>query len=907
MSATAVRLPDDATRERVDFSFYQSGVAELLAGLLAEVIRAHEPRLAGLLDDPSRVADEADPELLIKALQAIGIHFQLARIAEENTEMRRRRAAESSGGPDQVIGSFSHALGAAAALGVPAETVVGALGSFEVSPTLTAHPTEAKRVTVLECHRRIYRKLVDLEGPRWTPRERRRLIEELRNEIDILWMTGELRLDRPTLRDEVAWGLHFFNETLFEAATVAYDQLADALSRHYPEAAVTPPTFLRFASWIGGDRDGNPNVTASVTRWTLAMHRRNAIMRYRAQIGRLIRMLSISDRAQPVPETLRRRVAVALDLSGRGSTLASRNPHELFRQHLAAIDARLAAAVGEGDSHALPYQSPVELADDLRAIETALRAMQAAGIAAAEIRPLIWEVETFGLRTASLDLRQNTSVINRSVQELMAVTGTACAGPGTPEWSARLRADLEGGARLELDEAQLSEETWETMALFRLIGERRDDPQAIGAFILSMTTSADDILAVYWLARVCRHADSPAEASLVVTPLFETIDDLRRAGSILDDLLAVPLVRERLARRGDLLEVMLGYSDSNKDGGFLCATWELAKAQRRIVATCERHGITVRFFHGRGGSVSRGGAPTGRAIAAQPPGTVGGRLRVTEQGEVVSLKYGNRGTARHQIELLGASVLAHTLQSPFERCTLDDGRFASVIDELSEASQQAYQALLACPGFLDYFQAASPVEELALLKLGSRPTRRFGARGIADLRAIPWVFAWSQNRHLLTGWYGVGSALDGLAERRGAAGRALLREMFEQSRIFRLVIDEVEKTLYQADMEIAALYAGLVEDEAVRLEVFGRIRAEYELTRRLILEITGEPELARRFPAFRRRIGEMRPLIDRCNFWQVSLLRRHRALPAEGEQRERVRVPLLLSMNCVAAGLGWTG
>lgn len=878
---------------------FDSTIAELLTGLLTEVIRAHEPRLARLFSDPDSVLT-GDPELLIKALQAIGMQFQLERIAEENRQMRRRRAAEISGGPDNVIGSFSHALSEAAAMDIDGAVVVRALAEFQVSPTLTAHPTEAKRVTVLECLRRIYLKLVEMEAARWTPRERDHLIRQIRNEIEILWMTGELRIDRPSLKDEVAWGLHFFNETLFEAADASYQRLAEALVRHYPETRVEPPAFFRFASWIGGDRDGNPNVTAAVTRWTLQAHRRNAITRYRERIARLVRTLSVSDRVHPAPESFRRRVAAALAASGEGEAITGRNPYELFRQVFAAIDLRLQGNLGLAGVQAVPYRDPEELAGDLEAINAALAEMGAGAVARAEIGPLIREVETFGLRTASLDIRQNSSVINRAVRELM---GDGAPEPGSPDWAERLRADLASTARIDPDLAALSEEARETVELFRLIGERRDDRHAVGAFILSMTTSAADLLAVYWLAR--QFSSDTADGGPAITPLFETIDDLRRAGAILEELLAVPLVREGVARRGDRLEVMLGYSDSNKDGGFLTSVWELAKAQKEIVATCARHGVAVRFFHGRGGSVSRGGAPTGRAIAAQPAETVDGQMRVTEQGEVVSGKYSNRGTASYQLELLSASVLAHTLKSPHESRAGDSERFVEVMDRLSEASQAAYRDLLLSEGFLDYFQAASPVEELALLKIGSRPARRFGASGIADLRAIPWVFAWSQNRHLLTGWYGLGTALDRFLWDYGKAGATELGEMYDRSRVFRLVLDEVEKTLFQADLEIAALYAELVPDAALRDRVFARIRAEYALTRERLLQITGEDALAERFPAFRRRISDSRPLIDRCNRWQVGLLARYRA--AENGERNRVRVPLLLSMNCIAAGLGWTG
>ena len=902
----AADLPSRADpSEESEFTVYLNEVAGLLTGLLRSVIRTHEPRLADLLQSPGAV-DGRDPALQVKALQAIGIHFQLMAIAEENTAMRQRRAAEATGGPDSVRGSFAHALADAARAGVGPEAVEAALRRFEVGPTLTAHPTEAKRITVLETHRRIYRGLVDLEATRWTPRERERLIARLRTEIELLWMTGEIRLDRPSLRDEVAWGLHFFNETLYEGAAEAESALSDALHRHYPEVATPAPAFLRFSSWIGGDRDGNPNVTAAVTRWTLNRLRENAIRHYRAELSRLTRVLSLSDRVAPAPEAFKTRVSAALDASGEGERIRARNPRELFRQYCAAIDARLAANLGRMGAEGVPYRRPAELVRDLSVIADGLAEMGLDGFVETEIRPLMRRVETFGLRTAALDIRQNASVINRSVARLMALVAPDLPAPepGTAEWSARLRGDLAGRARPEIDETALDAETAETVALFRLLGERRDDPEALGAVILSMTASADDLLAVYWLQRFVSAEGDPNAQPLPVTPLFETIEDLQNAAVILEDLVQVGAVRSALGRAGRRIEVMLGYSDSNKDGGFLTSTWELIKAQETILATCLRHGLAVRFFHGRGGSVSRGGAPTGRAIAAQPPRTVNGALRVTEQGEVVSSKYSNRGTARYQLELLGSSVLAHTLKSPIEAEAGGDGHGA-VIARLSELSRAAYQALLQAPGFVTYFQAASPVEELALLRIGSRPARRSGLSGLDDLRAIPWVFAWSQNRHLLTGWYGLGAALEAYRAEDGDRAATTLRRMYEESRVFRLVVDEVEKTLFLSDMEIASLYSGLVPDADLRARVFEAVRAEHARTCREILAITGETHVAERFPALRRRIGEVRPLIDRCNLWQVRLLNRHRT--GDEAARAEARVPLLLSMNCIAAGLGWTG
>ena len=900
----------DPAREEPD---YADEIKDLLFGLLRSVIAEREPQVLKLFRDVP-TAPPPERATRIATLQATGIWFQLTRIAEENAMMRSRRQLETAGGPDQVKGSFSNVLADVAALGINPEDVGKALQVFEVGPTITAHPTEAKRVTVLEIHRRIYRKLVDLEAQRWTPREREQLIARLRNDIDLLWMTGELRLERPNLEQEATWGLHFFREPLFDATTQLYELFASALHRHYVEDGLQMRPFLRFSSWIGGDRDGNPNVTSSVTRETLEANRASALARLRERLSALVPLISISGNVVPIPEDFQRKLRELLAQSGNAENLRARNPKEDFRQYLCAIDLRLEATSGK-ENGAEAYSSPDKLADDLKALEQVLIRMKAGSIAVAFIVPLRWEVETFGFRTVSLDIRQNSTVINRVLQEIWRLNcpdSDEIPDPGTPAWSDRLRGGLRAQEASAIDLSLLSDEAAETIALFQLIKEVRTgvDRRAIGAFILSMTTSADDLLAVYLLAKyagLCDGHDGSGSIPLAIVPLFETIEDLRAAPAILSDLLTVPLVRRSLVEASNVQEVMLGYSDSNKDGGFVCSTWELVKAQKKIIATAERLGVQVRFFHGRGGSVSRGGAPTGRAIAAQPSGTVLSRMRTTEQGEVVSAKYANRGTALYQLELLSASVLAHSLKSPHETALQENPEFDEAIDALAGMSQVAYSRLLEEPGFVSYFLQASPVEELALLNIGSRPARRFGAASLADLRAIPWVFAWSQNRHLITGWFGFGSALKSFVEIRGQTGQAQLIEMFEKSRLFRLMIDEVEKTLYQTDIDIAARYAGLVRDGQTRDRIFSMIQREYDTTRTQLAAITGQSTLAARFPAFRSRIGEIRPLIDRTNLLQVELLEEFRSAQETDQVRGSTMVPLLLSMNCIAAGLGWTG
>lgn len=888
----------------------RSDVHELLFRLLVSVVKEREPEIAEILVGRGSL-DSLAQDLRIPALQATGIWFQLIAIASELQAVRTRRETEQMEGPEDVIGSFANVIGEIAAEGYSAEAVQEAMNSLVVGPTMTAHPTEAKRVTVLEIHRRIYRKLTEIGQLRWAPRERDTLICDLRSEIELLWMTGELRLERPTVEREIAWGLHFFREVLFEATPQLYDLVDGALKRHFPDYALTVPSFMRFASWIGGDRDGNPNVTATTTTYALAENRAMAIRLYLTQIRRLVTLLSVSTNVVDMPADFAPALAKALEASGCGEQITRRNVDEPLRQFSSAMLCRLEAMIGK--SSAVPYPNPEVFRADVNCLADALSRLGGKMMAQRLVRPLLQQIESFGFHTVALDIRQNSTVVNRVLAELFAAMDPLSepVSPGSPQWSARIRDAIRKGDRIAFDLTGLSDETRELLDLFDVIREASlEKSGAIGAFILSMTQSADDILAVYLLGQFCGLAtasDGSGTINLKVVPLFETIADLRAAPAILEQLLGLSIVRRSIRDFGNRQEIMLGYSDSNKDGGFLAANWELSKAQKQLTKLGRKHKVRISFFHGRGGSVSRGGAPTGRAIAAQPAGTVDGSMRVTEQGEVVSSKFANRGTGLHQLEILAASVFAHSVKSPNEAELKDIPEFDEALEALTGMSLAAYASLIGEPGFIDYFNQASPVEELALLKIGSRPARRFGARDIADLRAIPWVFAWSQNRHLLTGWYGIGSAIHSFVTVRGDAGRDLLQQMFERSRFFRLIIDEVDKTLYQADMEIGRLYAGLVADSDTGERIFRKIEAEYDLTSTMVRSIVGDTDFAARFPTFKRNFDRLRPEMDSIHALQVKLLQEVRGQAANASASKRPVNALLLSINCISSGLGWTG
>ena len=888
--------------------------AGLLHDCFRDVIRTHQPEIERVLAG-ERLDPLAPPELVARAIQAQGMWFQLLSIAEQNAAMRQRRQSEVARGYDQLRGTFAQVVSAAARGAVAADEMRAVVANLRVRPVITAHPTEAKRVTVLEKHRRIYRRLVDLEAPRWTPRERSALVENLRTEIELLWLTGELRLAKPTVVQELAWGLYFVNENLFEVVPELVDKLEHALRQAYSGDHFDVPPFFQFGSWIGGDRDGNPFVTNDVTRRTLVDNRIASLRRYRQRVADLLRALSATERAAPIAPEFREALGLALEASGDAERIRQRNPGEVYRQFVTCMMHKLDAALTsaerrEATPQTTAYRTAEELIGDLRTLEAGLTAARGARAAELLVRPVRREVEAFRFSTFRLDVRENSPRVNAAVAALWRARNPGePPAPASPEWRTWLQSEL--ARPLRADRAAPPPEAAEAVDLFRLIHEARDclDREAVGSFILSMTHDVADILGVYLLAKEAGlFADAAGVEScmLPIVPLFESIDDLRRAPEIVRDLLQVPLVRRSVRAQGSVLEVMIGYSDSNKDGGFLSSNWELAKTQLRLTRLGRECGVPIAFFHGRGGSVSRGGAPTGRAIAAQPAGSIQGRLRLTEQGEVVSFKYANRGTAAYQTELLAASVLEHSLKSEREQALVPTTEFDEAMEALSGAAHAAYRRLVEHPRLVDYFQAASPVEEIALLNIGSRPARRTGARTLADLRAIPWVFAWAQNRHSIPGWYGLGSGLATFLDVRGTRGEALLKRMFKDFRLFRLVMDEVEKTLAYVDLDLAREYAELVPDPWLRQEIFSLVTDEYHRTVEVVRRLTGCTELAERFPQFRQRLASRLPTLNQVNRQQVELLRRYRATGGEKAPEDQLAA-LLSSINCIAAGFGTTG
>lgn len=896
--------------------FGDEETAQLLFGLLLEVVGRRHPQVAAALSGDPKVRDFS-PDLLSRVFQAHGIWFQLVAIVEQHAAMRMRRLVERERGAEAVPNTFAKLIAEAHKLDIGSEELREKLASTRIRPVITAHPTEAKRVTVLEKHRRIYRLLVELEQTRWTARERAALTEQLREEIALLWMTGELRLEKPSVDQEVAWGLHFFHETLFDGVPELLKKLDRALRQFHPGALFALTPVFQFGSWIGGDRDGNPFVTNEVTRRALTENALASMRHYEQRLFLLQQRMSIAERALPPPAAFREALGRAL-ANGVGEVIAQRNPGEPYRQFLSCMLLKLKAAIAfkEGRSiteNVARYASADELISDLSVIEEALTESDVPELAAGLLRPLRWAVEVFRFRTVRLDLRENTTKLTQTLQALWRAQAGAEAppDPDSEEWKNWILAELARPLPPGRAAPALPAEALETLGMFKLARDADEefDREAFGSFILSMTRSVADVLGAYLLAKeagLFLDAAGVEACTLPIVPLFETITDLRAAPAIMRELLSLPVVRRSARAQGGLQEVMIGYSDSNKDGGFLSSNWELAKAQNRLTKIGNESGVKIAFFHGRGGSVSRGGSPTAQAIAAQPAGSIRGRFRVTEQGEVVSFKYANRGTAAYQMEVLATGVLEHALMSQRAQELTPSAEFDEAMEALSGASHAAYAGLIGHPALLAYLQAASPLEEISLLNIGSRPARRFGARSLGDLRAIPWVFAWAQNRHVITGWYGVGSGIASFLDVRKERGAALLQRMFKESPLFRLVIGEVEKTICVVDLDIAREYAGLFPDAEAREQIFGLVEAEFRLTREMVLRVSQDSEIAERFPRYRSLLRHRLPTINKVSREQIELLRGFRACD-NALAKEAYKSNLLLSINCIASGFGATG
>jgi phosphoenolpyruvate carboxylase len=875
----------------------------------SEIDRAE---LAGLFDG-------IDIHRAIPVIRAFTHFALLANVAEDIHRERRRAVHVAAGEPAQnssLAATYLKLDSADLDSATVAEALIGAL----VSPVITAHPTETRRRTVFDTQHRIT-ELMRLRLHGHTQTEDGRDIErELRRHILTLWQTALIRLSRLKIQDEIETGLRYYPAAFFEVIPQVNAEVRTALQARWPAAQLLDAPILRPGSWIGGDRDGNPNVTAEVVRLATGSAAYTALEHYFVEITALEEELSMSARLVKISDEL----AALADLCSEPA-----RADEPYRRALRVIHGRLTETAAEildrQPEHELDlglqrYQTPAELLADLDVVDQSLRANGSATLADDRLARLREAVHVFGFHLSGLDLRQNSDVHEEVIAELLAWAGVHAdyRSLSEPERVELLVAELatrrplsrhfgSSPERLIADDTELSELARKELDIVAAAARAVEvfGPQAVPNYIISMCQSVSDMLEAAILLKEAGLLDASGPepyAPVGIVPLFETIDDLQRGSSILEAALDLPLYRAVVDARGDSQEVMLGYSDSNKDGGYLAANWALYRAELDLVESARKTGIRLRLFHGRGGTVGRGGGPSYDAILAQPPGAVHGSLRITEQGEVIAAKYAEPRVAHRNLETLLAATLEATLLD-VEGLGDAAGPAYEVLDDLAARAQRAYAELVhETPGFVDYFTASTPVSEIGALNIGSRPTSRKPTTSISDLRAIPWVLAWSQSRVMLPGWYGTGSAFQAwIAE--GDGRLEVLRDLYRRWPFFRTVLSNMAQVLAKSDMGLAAHYSGLVEDEALRRRVFDKILGEHERTIRMHKLITGQDDLLADNPALARSVFNRFPYLEPLNHLQVELLRRYRS----GDDDELVQRGILLTMSGLATALRNSG
>jgi phosphoenolpyruvate carboxylase len=878
--------------------------------LLGEVLseQAGAAVYQDMLAIPAQMSPEGHLPRLLSAgadsalVRACGLYAQLYNIAEDLHHTRRRRAHRLAGSAAQQ-GSLECALTKLHQQGVSFEHLSQTLAEASVVAVITAHPTEVQRQSVLDGHRAVRRFLTRLNQPQLLPEEQAELEWKLKRVILALWQTAEIRHFKLTVQDEIENGVAYHPQTFFSALPKVYEHLAQLIEGEWGQTAQLPP-FLRVASWIGGDRDGNPNVDAAVLNSAVTRQAEVAFEHYLSELAILYRELPLSSRHVQVSAALAQLAAQSPD--GEES-----HREEPYRRALALIEARLAASAAQLGVKVnarwplcVPYPDLESCLADLHLVAASLAEFGSQALADGRLGRLIRTLEVFGFFLMPLDLRQFAGVHQQVVGELFAEAGLenyAQADEATRV--ALLLRELTTPRLLFSPYAQYSALTHKELAIFTEAAriQQAFGVEAIGQSIISNCAAVSDMLALALLLKesgLIRLEHGQPVASLNLVPLFETIADLRAAHTVMDALFALPWYRQLLASRGDLQEVMLGYSDSNKDGGYLTSQWELYQAETLLVESFARSQVKLRLFHGRGGSVGRGGGPAFEAIVAQPAGSVAGRIRITEQGEVIASKYSNPDIGLRNLEALVAATL---------EATLSDTHVAAcdpaALSELSQAAYASYRRLVETPGFMQYFLDATPINAIAKLNIGSRPASRKSLTSITDLRAIPWVFSWSQSRVMLPGWYGFGSAVSAYVESHGEAGLLALQQLAQGSGFFRMVLSNMEQVLAKADLRIARRYANLAQDSATADLLFEALETEWSRTVAALFSITGQTQLLQHNPTLARSLATRLPYLDALNLLQVELLQHLRQSPDDQEALYAIH----LTINGISAGLRNSG
>lgn len=915
------RLLGDVVREQEGQAAFD--VVELVRQKAVRVRRDHDAKAGAELD---KLLKNLPRHTTSTVVRAFSYFSHLANIAEDQHHNRRRRAHLLAGSVPQN-GSLARALERVREHRVSEKSLRRFLDEALIVPVLTAHPTEVQRKSILDAERYIARVLAERDLCPHTPRELAENVESLKTRITMLWQTRMLRYSRLTVSDEIENALSYYRYTFLNELPRLYDEFECELKEQFGERApFAPPSFLQMGSWIGGDRDGNPNVNAKTLQLALRKQSSLILDHYLEQVHTLGAELSMS--------------SLLVGIGSELTALAQRSPDdsehrkdEPYRRALVGVYARLAATARQLVQHealrhevgsAQPYADPSEFAADLKVVADSLRTNHGAALAKPRLAPLMRAVDVFGFHLASVDLRQTSDVHTRVIAELLSNAGGSRNYAALTEKQKRkiLLAELKQPRLLYSPHLTYTAETESELAVFRAARDVRQQlgTNAVRNYIISHAESVSDLLEVLVLQKETglykgawgTTPEGGAAAGLMVIPLFETIPDLKQAPAIMHEALALLKSLGLLAQQRHIQEVMLGYSDSNKDGGFLTSNWELYKAEIKLVETFKRAGVKLRLFHGRGGTVGRGGGPSYEAVLAQPPGTVNGQIRLTEQGEVIASKFSNPEIGRRNLETLVAATMEASL---LETSAITGKRvgakelkaFETVMKELSELGYRAYRGLVYnTPGFADYFFQSTPISEIAELNIGSRPASRKNSQRIEDLRAIPWTFSWGQCRVMLPGWYGFGTAVHTwLNQKKSAKQKRLtqLKRMFECWPFFQTMLSNMDMLLSKTDLAVASRYAGLVKDVKLRNRIFSRIENEWRLTREMLTAVTEQKELLASNPLLARSLRNRLPYLDPLNYLQVELIKRHRG----GNADERVKRGIHLCINGIAAGLRNTG
>ena len=933
-ATSSLQTNDKALRSRV----------KLLGSLLGKVIQnlagphvydAVEKLRTGYIslrktDNPRKRAQlmkliaSLDADTLTQVVRAFSIYFSLVNIAEEDYQHISRRKQVRSG-KTLWKGSFDATLSIFKERNLDALQVQDLLDQLAYIPVFTAHPTESKRRSVMNALRRIFLVNDKLNATGLNKAQKAELTHELETQIQLLWRTNEVREYKPQVKDEIKNGLFYFRESLFNSVPHIYRNLENKLAKHYPDATIQVPSFLRFGSWIGGDRDGNPFVKPETTAMALRMQAQTILGEYIYHVTTLSRQLTHSDElctpSKAFMDSLFADEAMRFEVFKESPNAFAHAPYRRklsfmryrLEQNLALVTARLNDEELPDAPHA--YPSEKEFLQDLILIRNSLVSHNDQNIADGGLKDLIRLLETFGFFLLKLDIRQEST---RHTDAVANIIEQIKGAPKYHELDEQQRLELLAGyienpPEFELDKQKLDELHRETLSVFELMHNMQDEisPRAFGNYVISMTHAASHVMEVMWLATLAgltgKNEQGEDFCNIRISPLFETIEDLEHIEIVLKSLFDNPTYSRLLKSSGNLQEAMLGYSDSCKDGGIMASSWNLYEAQQKVIALTDAHGVECRLFHGRGGTIGRGGGPTHDAILSQPEGTVHGQIKFTEQGEVLSYKYSNQETAIYELTMGVSGLMLASQSIVAEQPVTATDEYLSTMQSITQAGEDAYRELTdRTEGFLDYFYEATPVTEIGLLNIGSRPSHRKANRSKNSIRAIPWVFGWAQSRTTLPAWYGIGSALDSLLS-QGKDAKKLLQNMNQNWPYFSALLSNTQMALSKADMKTAREYAELCEDPDTRDRIYNMIKDEYELTVKHILAITCESQLLEDFPTLRLSLSRRDPYLDPLSHIQILMLNRSRDENASEEEQNVWLRPLLRTINAVAAGMRNTG